>query len=431
MYLRGSKWSMNKRKRSSNPLRVIFLLVLVGVGLYINQVVVPATPPLFVPTPTATRSPESFILEAEQLSKEGKMQPAMAAYQQAVQADPKNGSNFLALAKLQIFAGKYADALTTSGNGLLLNPNNSMAHAVHGWALSFQGEYLQAEASFKRAIELDPNNAIAYAYYAEMIAMQVEAGTSDLGAVEKAIEYSRTAQRLGPNLMETHRARGIVLEITSNYPEATREFEAAVALEPNLADLYLALGRNYRFLEQYSQAVEAFNKANALNPEDPMPDLFTARTYAQIGEYAKAIQYAETAVKDAPADPYMWGTLGTMYYRNAQLQEALEPLKLAVHGGTAPESGVEVQGLPLNYGRVAEYYYIYGLSLARLGKCGEALQISQALLQGVKDDETSVYNAREMVNICEQVASGEYGIDATATETGDEEMPAETETPTP
>lgn len=405
MYLRGSKWSMTRRRRTSNPLRVILLVMLVGVALYINQVVVPATPPLFVPTATPTRSPESFVLEAESLVKEGKMAPAMQAYQEAIQSDPKNPSNFLALSRLQIFAGQYQDGLTNAENALLLNANNSTAHALRGWALSYLEEYLPAEAALKKAIELDPNNAAAYAYYAEMLATQVENGRGELGTLDKAVEQSRTAQNINPKLLETHRARGIVLELTANYEEAAKEYSDAIVQDPNIASLHLALGRNYRAMEAYDKAIEEFGAANALNPLDPLPDTYISRTYFTVGEYAKAIQYAESAVKDAPEDPYMWGNLGVMYYHNEQFDLAVEPLKLAVSGGTT-EDGKQVKGLPLDYGRIVEYYYTYGLALSRQGRCGEALQISQMIQQGAKDDEIAVYNAQEMVNICEQVASG-------------------------
>jgi hypothetical protein len=66
MYLHGSKWNMRQRKRRNSPFRIILLVVLIGAALYINQIVVPATPPLFVPTLTPTRAPESYVNEAEQ-----------------------------------------------------------------------------------------------------------------------------------------------------------------------------------------------------------------------------------------------------------------------------------------------------------------------------------------------------------------------------
>ncbi len=384
-------------------MRVFILLVLLAGALYVNQVVVPATPPLFIPTPTSTRSPESFVTDAETLAAQGKLLQAVEQYKTAIQVDPKNPANYIAIARLQVYTNFFEEAVENAENALLINPNNATAHAIRGWALFFLEDYLVAEAAIRQAIELEPNNSQAYAYLAEVLATQSQLGIGTIGTLDKAVEASRTAMALSPDSLETHRSRGIVLEITGNYTEAANEFEAAIAINPNIADLHLALGRSYRFLEQYDKAIEEFNRANALNPADPNPDTFISRTYSTVGEYAKAIQFAQQAVKDDPLDPYLYGNLGSMYSRNAQYLEAIEPLRIAVRGGNTTE-GSEVTGLSLDYGRIAEYYSSYGLALARVGECGEALQISQLLLEGVPTDEISIFNAETIVQICEETA---------------------------
>jgi len=405
MYLRGSKWSLTKKRRQRkrpNWGRIIGLLLLIGFFVYINQVIVPVTPPLFIPTPTPTRPPESYISDAENLLAQGKMTQAIQVYKQAIQADPSNVSNYITIARLQVLTGDYQEAATNAENALLLSPNNSMAYAVRGWALGFMEDYLNGEAAILKGIELDPNNSYAYAFYAELLIQEYNAGQGDLTTLDRAIEASKTAVALNPTSLETYRARGFVLEVTGNYKEAIQAFDSAVAINENVADIHLALGRNHRFLQDYAKAVEEFNRANALNPADPEPDMLISRTYASVGEYAKAIQFAEQSVKDVPSDPWLWGNLGTMYYRNGQYNSAIDAFRLAVYGGTTSD-GSKVEGLSLDYGRIAEYYYMFGLSLARVGECGEGLQISQALLQGVPDDEISVYNAQEIINICQRM----------------------------
>jgi tetratricopeptide (TPR) repeat protein len=402
MYLRGSKWRYNRRRRHGSPFRIMFLVMLVAGALYVNQVVVPATPPMFVPTPTLTRAPESYTTEAENFYAEGKILQAIGAYKEAVQANP-TPSNFIALARLQIYNNEFEEAATNAENALLLNSNNSMAHAVRGWAYAFLGNYLQAEAAINRALEIDPNNAIAYAYMAETQALKEQAGQGDLTTQDKAIAASRQAIELGPNLFETRRARGLVLEITGNYEEAVTEFEAAVKMNPNIADLHIALGRNYRQLQIYDKAVEEFTRAAGLSPRDPMPLLLISRTYNEAGVYSLAIQYGQQAIKANPTDPFLYGNLGQAYYRSrTSPSDTIKYLGLAVQGGVG-EDNAQVEGLPLNYGRIAEYYYMYGLTLARQGQCGEALKISQLMADGVPNDETAVYNAQEMVNICQEI----------------------------
>jgi tetratricopeptide (TPR) repeat protein len=212
------------------------------------------------------------------------------------------------------------------------------------------------------------------------------------------------AEQIAPNTMETHRARGLVLEITANYEESVREFEAAVAIDPNIADLHLALGRNYRALQLYDQAVQEFNRANALNPTDPMPLLLISRTYATVGEFAKAIQFAQQAIRANPTDPFLYGNLGTMYYRNRQYTDAVKALRTAIKGGLS-EDGAEINGIPIDTaGRIPEYYSLYGLALGRTADCNEGLQISQLIQQALPNDETALFNAGEIINICQEVA---------------------------
>ena len=121
-----------------------------------------------------------------------------------------------------------------------------------------------------------------------------------------------------------------------------------------------------------------------------------------MGEYAKATQYAETAVTDNPVDANLRGNLGVMYYRNFQWPEAVEQLKMVVAGG-ATEDNQPIEPIPLaNDTRIAEYYFTYGLVLARLNRCGEALQIAQQIQTRVPTDEIAVANASEIDNICQQ-----------------------------
>ncbi|NOY98527.1 MAG: tetratricopeptide repeat protein [Chloroflexi bacterium] len=393
---------MNRRRRRVNWFWVTILIMLIAVGVYLDRVVVPTIPPPFVPTATPTRDPESFVTEAETLFEQGKLLASIDTYKQAIRARPDDPTTYVALARVQVFAGKYEDAQISAEDALLLNPNNSMAHAVRAWALDFQGDYLAAESAIKRALELDPNNAMAHAYYAEILADSFLSGSGPFDSIDLAAEESRVALSLAPNTLEAHRARGYILEVTGNYEDAIREYQASININENIPDLHLALGRNYRALGVYDKAVEEFTRANALNPADPLPDLFISRTYSTVGEYAKAVQYGEQALKDDPTSANLHGNLGVMYYHNFQWPEAAQELALAIYGGTLGEDQT-IEPLTLNNStRVAEYYFTYALVLARLNRCGEALQVSQTILGTIPGNELAVFNANEAISLCEQ-----------------------------
>lgn len=410
---------MTRRRRRVNWFWIMVLLGLIFATTYFGRYVAPDIQTPFVDTPTPTRAPESFVTEAEDLFMQGKLLQAINAYQEAIRSNPEDPNSYIAMARVQVFIGHYEAAQESAEKALLLNPNNSMAHAVRGWALDFQQDFLAAEAAVKRALELDPNNAFAHAYYAEILADAFSNGTGPFDAVDLASEESRVALSLAPNLMEAHRARAYVLEVTGNYEEAIREYEIAVNLNENIPDLHLSLGRNYRSLGVYDKAVEEFTRANALNPADPLPDLYISRTYATVGEYAKAVQYGEQAIKDDPTNAGMHGSLGVMYYHNYQWTESLQELALAVYGGSLGEEQT-VEALPLeNSARAAEYYFTYALVLARLNNCGESLQIAQQIIGTIPSNELAVYNANEAIALCQT------NLDTPPTAT--EEIPVEPE----
>jgi len=403
MYIKGSKWSMQRKRRTINPFRVIMILLFAAALILFDRMVVPSIPQLFVNTPTPTRAPESFITEAESLAEEGRYSLAIQTYNQAVLADPRNPASYLALARLNIYTANYEEGIKNAENVLMINKNNDTALALLGWAYGLAGDYIKAVGTLEEAIAINKDNAEAYAYLTEVYVYMMAAGQGPLDVLDLAREASRRAVELAPNSLATHRARGFLLNWTANYEEAVVEFENAVKINPNIAVLHLELGNNYRAIQEYDKAITEYSKATSLNPNDPTPLTSISRTYFTNGDYAKAIQYAEAAVALVPSDATLHGNLGLIYWKNRQLLDAVDALRLAVRGGTTAD-GVTVSGLELDYGRVGEYYYTYGLALARTSQCGEALQIAQAVATGMRNDDIAQYNAQEVILICEQLA---------------------------
>ncbi len=403
------------------------LLLVVAAIIFFDRLVVPTIPPLFMATITPTRPPESFVTDAQVLENDGKYSLAIQAFNQAVLADPRNPISYIALARLNIYTGNYEEGLKNAENALMVNQNNDTALALLGWAAGLSGDYVKAVGTLTDAININPSNAAAYAYLTEVYVNMMAVNQGPLDILELAKETSRKAIELAPNTLETHRARGFLLNWTGNYPEAVIEFEEAIKINPNIADLHLELGNNYNAVQEYNKAITEFSMANSLNPNDPTPLTLISRTYFQNGDYPKAIQYAETALTLEPSNPRLYGNLGLVYWKNKQFLDAVDALRMAVRGGTEP-GGLIVEGLPLDYGRVGEYYYTYGLALAKTNQCSEALQIAQAVASQLRNDDIAAFNAQEVIVICELLAK--EGVANLTTPTGDQTTASET-TPTP
>lgn len=372
-------------------------MVLISAGLYVNQVIVPATPPLFVSTPTPTTSPESYVNQAQTYFKDGKIDQAIEAYEKALSSDPTNPNIFVEMARLQVWSGEYEEAITNAQNALVSNPNHPMAHAVQGWALGEMQRYGEAELALKKAISLDPNNALAHAYYAEVLIDQ-----GDYTLIDKAAEESKQALALEKSY-ETYRARGLVLMNTQNVQEAVDAFRSAIAINKNFPDVHLFLGIAYKTLGDFDLAEESFLAAYALDPKNTVGLIEISRAYFADGRYRQAAQYAEEAVRIEPTNPRLHGEVGINYYKLDEFNRAIPSLRLSVRGGVT-EDGQRVEPVILKHDdeRSKAYYWYYGFALAKANQCAEAVPVANEILTTVPDDETAVFNANTILEICQE-----------------------------
>ena len=409
MYLRGSKWDLRKKRSRSRPWRIFLLLILVAGAVYIWQIYIPTVPPLFIPTLTPTRSPASFVLEAESLFQAGKLSQAEESYLEAIAVNPRETSYYIELARIRVFAGDFAAAETAARDALVIDPNSALAHAVLAWSIDFQAGHEQDPAmksellasameEAELAVKINPNSALVHAYYAEIL---IDNNITEYG---RALEEAQRALELDPNLLEAHRAMGYVWELTGNRQQALEAYQAAMLINPNLPRLHIDIGNMQRALGDSDGARDSYLNAVALAPTSTEPLTLLVQLYAGIGEFGRASQYAKTAVDLDPTDARLRGNLGRMYYHNNAWEEAIVQLELAIRGG--PTEGADwVEGLPLNPAdeRVIEFYYTYGLALAKLGRCEEAVPIFEALLRGVPENEVAFYNAQEGLILCGQL----------------------------
>jgi tetratricopeptide (TPR) repeat protein len=404
MYLRGSKWNMRRRRPRVNWVLVVVVLVLIAIVTYIDRYILPTAQTPFLPTLTATRDPESYAVEAAKLFDQGKLIPSIDTYREAIRINPEDPALYLALARVQIFAGQYDEALTDAEDSLLLNNNNSMAYAVRGWALTYKQAWTDADESLKSALRLDQTNGLAHAYNAFLYGKMYE---NDAGPypdpIQTAIDESNTAISLAPNSLEARWARAYILALTSgdNLELAVEQYQLAIKINPNIAQIHLELGVTYRLLGVIDKALEEYTLANTFNPSDYWPELYSSRADVAIGEYDKALQWAEKAVQDAPDNPELIGNWGYMLFKKDQYADANEKFALALDGGTTAD-GLTIQPLSPNAkdSWVSKYYYAYAISLADVGRCAEVGPLTQKLMSFFSSDPYAEINAQIALDTC-------------------------------
>ena len=395
---------MRQRRPKVNLFLVVVLILLIVVVAYVDRYIIPTAQTPFMPTPTVTRSPESYVTEAEDLFNQGKLLPSIDAYLQAIRIQPEDPTTYIALARVQIFAGKYDEALVNAEDSLLLNKNNSMAYAVRGWALTYKLDYTNADDSLKNALRLDDSNGRAHAYNAFLYGKMYEnnAGTYT-NPIQTAIDESNAAISLAPDSLEAHWARAYVLGLTSsdNLNQAVTQYLDAIKINGNIAQIHLELGITYRALQNIDLAIQQYTLANQFDPSSYLPELYSSRADVTIGEFGKALQWADQAVRDAPDNADLRGNWGYMLYKNDSFVAANEQLSLAINGGTTAD-GLTIQPLSpaTNDIWVSKYYYAYAISLAQTNHCAEMFLLTQKIRDYFHSDPYADLNAGIAEGIC-------------------------------
>ncbi len=436
MYLQGKDPTFRTTRKKANPYKVMVLLVLIVFFFTIlSGIAKGEVQPLFMPTPTATRTTHSFLVEGETHFAAGNLDEAIEAYQKAIELDPSDPMLYTELARVQTYSSalvttdaersrRLGEAMASIDQAKELAPDNSEVLAVRAFVLDWNSNPIlveegeaedllnKAEAEAVMALQIDPSNTLALAYYAEVLVDQMK--------WNQAQQYIQQALERDADLMDVHRIMAYTYETLGEYNLAIQEYEKAIEIMPNYTYLYIAVGRIYRYLRLYDQALENFAMAANLNEqlgiEDPIPYLAIANTYSQDGEFFAAVLNVKQALYMTPANPDVYGQLGVVYHKSRNYEGAIPALACAIDGCDAQQSCevrqcdpavdpmVAIEGLPLS-GSTVVYYFTYGSVLSGLhregdDKCDRAMEVFAELRSQYAEDPSVMSIVRAGEEIC-------------------------------
>ncbi|HEY5269511.1 MAG TPA: tetratricopeptide repeat protein [Anaerolineales bacterium] len=442
------------QRRTSNLYRLFALALFILGGVWIViRLTTGEIPNPFDPTPTSTRTINSWVLEGEASFEAGNLPAAITAYQDATKVDPNDAGVLAELARIQAYSSRLlsndtdrlarlTEALQSADQAKALAPDDSNVLAIRAFVLDWNADpnldalrtggktaaklIIEADQEALHAISLNHENPLALAFYAEILI--------DEQKWTQAEPNIQSALQLGPQVMDVHRIYAYYLESNKYYSQAIEEYQKALTINPNLTFLYISIGHNYRTLalplpqgsqqtQLYNQALASYAKAVRLNEQlkisDPSPFLAIAKTYAQMGEFFAAALNAQKAVALDPTNADIYGQLGNIYKRGRNYETSIYALQCAVVGCTpevsclarngcpAGDAGVTVIPLPLSP-KSATYYLDYGSVLAAFSpqkpsNCDAAVRVLTLLIQTYSTDQVIVSNAADGLSICANV----------------------------
>jgi tetratricopeptide (TPR) repeat protein len=175
------------------------------------------------------------IAEGDALAELGRLDDAIEAYEQAVQADP--GSS--------LYHVKLGDAYRTLGDD------------------GEEEKYEDALEAYGKAIEnVDDQDPELPGYYALRASLYARLGRSG-----DAIDDYARAIGLDGTVAAYYVARAPLYVRVGQNGAAIADYEQAIELEPDNPLLHEALAQLYYDLERYDEAIEALTTATQLNPQ--------------------------------------------------------------------------------------------------------------------------------------------------------------------
>ena len=436
MYLHGKDPSFRTTRKQANPYRIlVFLVLIVFFFTVLTGIVQGDVEPLFLPTPTPTRTTTSFVSEGRTHFEAGNLDAAIAALRRASELAPEDPEILADLARIQTYSSallttdaersqRLQDALDSIDRAKELAPTSSEVLAIRAFVLTWSSNPFLvdaetseqmlnlAEAEALMALQIDSTNTLALAYYAEVLVGQKR--------WTQAYRYIQQAVERDPNLMDVQRIMAYTYETLGEYNLAIQSYRRAIEIMPNYTYLYIAMGRIYRHLQLYEQALEHFARAANLNRQldiqDPTPYLAIANTYAQDGEFFAAALNVQQALTFTPANPNVFGQLGVIYHRSRNYEGAILALQCAIEGCSAemscdirrcdPDTDpmVAVQGLPLSPSTVV-FYFTYGSVLSAMHRsgddyCDRAMDVFTQLRSRYAEEPTIMSIVRSGEEIC-------------------------------
>jgi len=153
----------------------------------------------------------------------GRYEEALAAYQRAIDLDPKLAYPHNGLGNVYAALGRYEEALAAYQRAIDLDPKSAYAHNGLGNVYRDLGRHDEALAAYRRAIELDPKYALPHNGLGNVY--------RDLGRYEEALAAYQRAIELDSKLVYPHYNLARLEARWGNKETALQHLERAIALD--------------------------------------------------------------------------------------------------------------------------------------------------------------------------------------------------------
>jgi len=236
---------------------------------------------------------DTLNLLGEAYTEAGQTKRALDTLKEAIQKDPRDERNYIAVAKLAVDQDLAAIGLELLDQGLDYLPQSYPLLMQRGYLRLSQGQYTAAESDYRKAMQLQPASdsakiGLAFVFLesqrqpeAEALLRQaIQSGPPNFfaqyllgelqireGLNDEAAKHLQQSIALQPRFPPAHTNLGKLYLKKSDAPNAVRELEAAIKLDPEDATAYYQLSIAYRKTGKQEEAQAALKHVKDLNQQ--------------------------------------------------------------------------------------------------------------------------------------------------------------------
>ncbi|MDE1957065.1 MAG: tetratricopeptide repeat protein, partial [Betaproteobacteria bacterium] len=235
---------------------------------------------------------------------EGRLQEAVACYEQALALDPRHviACSNLGFALMQL--GRLDEAVRWLDKAVELNPGREEPYLFLGQIAELRGDAAAAMRRLREALRRKPDFAFAWQ---ELCRLQFQAGDA-----AQALQSARNGLHTAPDSAMLNFYLGNLLFEQPDYRGAAAAFRRAVQTTPDFAQAHVNLGRTLLKLHEPQEAATALASAIQLDSKSPEAQVHLGDALQRLARFDEAVAAFDRALQLRPDDIETWQALGEL-----------------------------------------------------------------------------------------------------------------------
>jgi len=268
--------------------------------------------------PQARESLADLVNRGLSLSSLGRLDEALACYDQALALDPREKVVHNNRGNVLRQLGRVQQALASIDRALELDPSYADAWSNKGLLFTHAARYEEAIACYERALANDARDTTAWLARSYCLA-RLGRRQEQLDGIARAIEVDPRNPIAWHNLG--------VAQLDGDLPQAVRSFERAIEANPRYAEGWAGKGLALSELGRHEESIACFDEALSVRPDFGEAHYNKGNALTALGRLREAHAAYDAATRAKGAIPVCWHNRGLTEYKLGLVEAAVASLQ--------------------------------------------------------------------------------------------------------